>query len=248
MDRMIYIAMSGAKQVMEQQASAANNMANVSTPGFRAQLNNFRAVPVVGQEAATRAFVMASTPGADMSNGPVTETGRPMDVAVRGDGWLAVQTADGGEAYTRVGNLQVGADGQLMTMNKLPVIGDAGPMAVPPGAAVMISADALVSAIGAGDPATNVAQVGRLKLVNPAAADLQRGDDGLFRMRAGAAAPDADPTVTLQTGAVEGSNVNPVSAMVDMIANARSFEMQMKAVKSADENDQRANQLLSMST
>ncbi len=248
MDRMIYIAMSGAKQVMEQQASAANNMANVSTPGFRAQLNNFRAVPVVGQEAATRAFVMASTPGADMSNGPVTETGRPMDVAVRGDGWLAVQTADGGEAYTRVGNLQVGADGQLMTMNKLPVIGDAGPMAVPPGAAVMISADGLVSAIGAGDPATNVAQVGRLKLVNPAAADLQRGDDGLFRMRAGAAAPDADPTVTLQTGAVEGSNVNPVSAMVDMIANARSFEMQMKAVKSADENDQRANQLLSMST
>ena len=248
MDRMIYIAMSGAKQVMEQQASAANNMANVSTPGFRAQLNNFRAVPVVGQEAATRAFVMASTPGADMSNGPVTETGRPMDVAVRGDGWLAVQTADGGEAYTRVGNLQVGADGQLMTMNKLPVIGDAGPMAVPPGAAVMISADGLVSAIGAGDPATNVAQVGRLKLVNPAAADLLRGDDGLFRMRAGAAAPDADPTVTLQTGAVEGSNVNPVSAMVDMIANARSFEMQMKAVKSADENDQRANQLLSMST
>lgn len=248
MDRMIYIAMSGAKQAMEQQASVANNMANVSTPGFRAQLNNFRAVPVVGQEAATRAFVITATPGADMSTGPITETGRPMDVAVRGDGWLTVQTADGGEAYTRVGNLQVGADGQLMTMNKLPVVGDAGPMAVPPGAAVMISTDGLVSAIGAGDPTTNVAQIGRLKLVNPATADLQRGDDGLFRMRTGAATPDADPTVTLQTGAVEGSNVNPVSAMVDMIANARSFEMQMKAVKSADENDQRANQLLSMST
>jgi len=248
MDRMIYIAMSGAKQAMEQQASVASNMANVSTPGFRAQLNNFRAVPVVGEEAATRAFVVASTPGADMSTGPLTETGRPMDVAVRGDGWLTVQTADGGEAYTRVGNLQVGADGQLMTMDKLPVIGDAGPMAVPPGAAVMISTDGLVSAIGAGDPATNVAQVGRLKLVNPAAGDLLRGDDGLFRMRAGAAAPDADPAVTLQTGVVEGSNVNPVSAMVEMIANARSFEMQMKAVKSADENDQRANQLLSMSS
>jgi flagellar basal-body rod protein FlgF len=248
MDRMIYIAMSGAKQVMEQQASAANNMANVSTPGFRAQLNNFRAVPVVGEEATTRVFVAASTPGADMNNGPVTETGRPLDVAVRGDGWLTVQTADGGEAYTRVGNLQVGADGQLMTMGKLPVIGDAGPMAVPPGAAAMVSSDGLVSAIGAGDPLTNVAQVGRLKLVNPASADLVRGDDGLFRMRAGAAAPDADPAVTLQTGAIEGSNVNPVSAMVEMIANARSFEMQMKAVKSADENDQRANQLLSMSS
>ena len=248
MDRMIYIAMSGAKQAMEQQASVASNMANVSTPGFRAQLNNFRAVPVVGEEAATRAFVVTSTPGADMSTGPLTETGRPMDVAVRGDGWLTVQTANGNEAYTRVGNLQVGADGQLMTMDKLPVIGDAGPMAVPPGAAVMISSDGLVSAIGAGDPATNVAQVGRLKLVNPAAGDLQRGDDGLFRMRPGVAAAEADPAVTLQTGAIEGSNVNPVSAMVDMIANARSFEMQMKAVKSADENDQRANQLLSITS
>ncbi|MFJ2990550.1 flagellar basal body rod protein FlgF [Collimonas sp. NPDC087041] len=248
MDRMIYIAMSGAKQVMEQHASVANNMANVATPGFRAQLNNFRAVPVVGDEAQTRAFVVATTPGADMRSGPLTETGRPMDVAVRGDGWLTVQTADGNEAYTRVGNLQVGADGQLMTMDKLPVIGDAGPMAVPPGASVMISTDGLVSAIGAGDPATNVAQVGRLKLVNPASADLVRGDDGLFRMRSGAATPDADPAVTLQTGAIEGSNVNPVSAMVDMIANARSFEMQMKAVKSADENDQRANQLLSMTS
>lgn len=246
MDRMIYIAMSGAKQAMEQQASVSNNMANVSTPGFRAQFNQFRAVPVVGKEAATRAFVVTSTPGADMRTGPLTATGRPMDVAVRGEGWLTVQTANGGEAYTRVGSLQVGADGQLMTMDTLPVIGDAGPMAVPPDAEVTISADGLVSAIGAGDPATDVAQIGRLKLVNPSSTDLVRGDDGLFRMRPGAAAPDTDPTVTLQTGAVEGSNVNPVSAMVDMIANARNFEMQMKAVKSADENDQRANQLLSM--
>lgn len=248
MDRMIYIAMSGAKAVMEQQASVANNMANVTTPGFRAQINTFRAVPVVGNEAATRAFVATSTAGADMRNGPVTTTGRPLDVAVRGDGWLTVQTADGNEAYTRVGNLQVGADGQLMTMDKLPVVGDAGPMVVPPGAAAMISADGLISAIGVGDPATNVAQVGRLKLVNPPASDLVRGDDGLFRMRAGAAAPDADPAVTLQTGAVEGSNVNPVSAMVDMIANARSFEMQMKAVTTADQDDQHANQLLSLTS
>ncbi|MFC5476017.1 flagellar basal body rod protein FlgF [Paraherbaspirillum soli] len=246
MDRMIYVAMSGAKQAMEQQASVANNMANVSTPGFRAQLNNFRAVPVVGDEAATRAFVVASTPGADLHTGPITETGRPMDVAVRGDGWLTVQTADGNEAYTRVGSLQVGADGQLMTMDRLPVVGDSGPMAVPPGASVMISTDGLVSAIGSGDPVTNVAQVGRLKLVNPAVADLQRGDDGLFRMKAGATAPDADPAVTLQTGAVEGSNVNPISAMVEMIANGRSFEMQMKAVKTADEDAQRANSLLSL--
>ena len=246
MDRMIYIAMSGAKQAMEQQASVANNMANVATPGFRAQINNFRAVPVVGAEAATRAFVVASTPGADLRTGPISETGRALDVAIKGDGWLAVQMPDGSEAYTRVGNLQVGADGQLLTMDTRPVVGEAGALVVPPGSAVMISKDGIVTARGAGDPVTGAAEVGRLKLVNPPAADMVRGDDGLFRMQQGVAAPTADPTVMLMTGALEGSNVNPVEAMVDMIANARRFEMQMKAVQSADTNAQSANKLLGM--
>lgn len=246
MDRMIYIAMSGAKQAMEQQASVAHNMANVGTAGFRAQINNFRAVPVTGAEAATRAFVVASTPGADMRAGPITETGRALDVAIKGDGWLAVQMPDGSEAYTRVGNLQVGADGQLLTMDTRPVVGEAGALVVPPGSAVMISKDGIVTARGAGDPVTGAAEVGRLKLVNPAAADLVRGDDGMFRVREGVAAPVADPAVMLMTGALEGSNVNPVEAMVDMIANARRFEMQMKAVQSADTNAQSANKLLGM--
>lgn len=247
MDRMIYIGMSGAKHTLEQQASVANNMANVSTPGFRAQLNNFRAVPVVGEEAATRAFVVASTPGVDMASGPITETGRALDVAINGDGWLALQVP-GGEAYTRVGNLQVAADGQLTTMDQRPVLGEDGPMVVPPGAQVMITKDGLVSALGAGDPATGAAAVGRLKLVRPAPADLVRGDDGLFRLRDGLAAAQADPGVTLTTGAIEGSNVNPIEAMVDMISNARRFEMQMKVVQSADSNDQHANQLLSINS
>ena len=247
MDRMIYVAMSGAKQTMEQQASIANNMANVSTAGFRAQLNNFRAVPVVGDGAATRAFVVASTPGADMRNGPITETGRALDVAINGDGWMAVQASDGREAYTRVGNLQVGAGGALTTMDQRPVIGDAGPLVVPPGSTVSITKDGLITAMGAGDPITGAAEVGRLKLVKPSNADLVRGDDGLFRMRDGMAAAEADPTVTVTSGAIEGSNVNPVEVMVDMINNARQFEMQMKVVQSADTNDQHANQLLSMS-
>ena len=247
MDRMIYVAMSGAKQTMEQQASIANNMANVSTAGFRAQLNNFRAVPVVGEGAATRSFVVASTPGADMRNGPITENGRALDVAINGNGWLAVQASDGGEAYTRVGNLQVGAGGELTTMDQRPVIGDAGPLVVPPGSTVSITKDGLITAMGAGDPITGAAGVGRLKLVKPSNADLVRGDDGLFRMRDGMAAAEADPTVTVTSGAIEGSNVNPVEVMVDMINNARQFEMQMKVVQSADTNDQHANQLLSMS-
>ena len=247
MDRMIYVGMSGAKQAMEQQASVANNMANVSTPGFRAQINNFRAVPVVGVEAATRAMVVASTPGADLRSGPMMQTGRALDVAVRGDGWLALQMPDGSEAYTRVGNLQVGADGQLTTLDSRPVAGESGPLSVPPGSALVITNEGVVSAIGAGDPAVGAAEVGRLKLVNPPAADLVRGDDGLFRMRAGGAPAQADPNVRLLTGTLEGSNVNPVEVMVDMIANARRFEMHMKTLQTAESNDQQANKLLSSS-
>lgn len=245
MDRMIYVGMSGAKQAMEQQASVANNMANVSTPGFRAQINNFRAVPVVGDEAATRAMVVATTPGADMRAGPLTQTGRALDVAIRGEGWLTVQMPDGSEAYTRVGNLQVGADGQLMTMDARPLVGDAGPLVVPPGSSLVVAGDGVVTALGAGDPAVGAAEVGRLKLVNPLATELVRGDDGLFRMQPGAAAPAADPQVRLLTGAIEGSNVNPVEVMVSMIANARRFEMQMKTLQTAESNDQQANKLLS---
>lgn len=247
MDRMIYIGMGGAKQAMDQQAAVANNMANVSTPGFRAQINMARAVPVVGDEAATRAMVVTMTPGASMRAGPMTQTGRPMDVAISGDGWLAVQTRGGGEAYTRVGNLQVGADGQLLTMDSLPVLGDAGPLVVPPGSTLTITAEGVVTALGAGDPAVGAAEVGRLKLVNPAAKDMLRGDDGLFRLQAGLPEPQADPNVRLLTGTVEGSNVNAIEAMVDMIANARRFEMQMKTMQTAENNDQQANKLLSNS-
>ncbi|MBT2326194.1 flagellar basal body rod protein FlgF [Variovorax paradoxus] len=244
MDRMLYVAMSGAKQAMEQQASVANNMANVSTPGFRAQVNSFRAVPVVGEESPTRAFVAATTPGADFSHGPMTETGRALDVAVKGDGWLVVQTPDGGEAYTRVGNLQVGADGQLLTMGARPVVGEGGALVVPPGSTVQIDPNGAVTARGAGDPLVGVAEVGRLKLVNPPSADLVRGDDGLFRMREGLPPAEADAAVTVASGVVEGSNVNAVEAMVSMIAQARSFEMHMKSMQTADTNAQSANKLL----
>jgi len=243
-DRMLYVAMSGAKQAMEQQASVANNMANVSTPGFRAQVNSFRAVPVVGDAPSTRSFVVATTPGADFSHGPLTQTGRDLDVAVHGDGWLVVQTPDGGEAYTRVGNLQVGADGQLLTMGARPVVGEGGALVVPPGSKVQIAANGAITARGAGDPLVGVAEVGRLKLVNPPTADLVRGEDGLFRMRDGVRPPEADANVVVAAGMIEGSNVNPVEAMVAMIANGRSFEMQMKSIQTADTNAQSANKLL----
>jgi len=242
-DRMLYVAMSGAKQAMEQQTSVANNMANVSTPGFRAQINAFRAVPVVGEESPTRAFVAATTPGADFRQGPVTDTGRELDVAVRGDGWLVVQTPTG-EAYTRVGNLQIASDGQVTTMGGRPVVGDGGGLVIPPGSSVTIAADGSITAHAPGDPLTGLNIVGRMKLVNPPTANLERGEDGLFRMRQGLPPAEADPAVTVTAGAIEGSNVNPVEAMVAMIANGRSFEMQMKSIQSADLNAQAANKLL----
>jgi flagellar hook protein FlgE len=244
-DRMIYVGMGGARHAMEQQAAVAHNMANVATPGFRAQINSFRAVPVRGDELPTRAHVVAATVGADFAAGPVTQTGRGLDVAIRGDGWLAVQAADGSEAYTRAGSLQLGVAGEVLTHEGRPVIGDAGPLAVPPGSEVAIGSDGLVTARAPGAAASETAGVGRLKLVKPREADLERGDDGLFRLRAGLPPAQPDATVTVLSGAVEGSNVNPAEALVQMISSARQFEMQMKTVQTAENDDQAANRLLS---
>ncbi len=252
MDRLIYTAMTGASQALEQQAVVANNLANVSTTGFRAQLANFRSVPMSFGDGSsvndltTRTFVLSATPGADMTPGAISRTGNPLDVAIQGPGWLSVQTADGNEAYTRAGNLHVDENGQLMTANNLQVIGTGGPIAVPPGSAVTIGKDGTISALAPGNPPSTIAVVDQLKLVNPQDAPLQRGDDGLFRTASGDPA-DADPNVQVATESIEGSNVNPVAAMVSMITNARQFQMQTKLLQTADQNEQSANQLLNFS-
>ncbi|ANI31631.1 flagellar basal body rod protein FlgF [Yersinia entomophaga] len=251
MDHAIYTAMGAARQTLEQQAVTANNLANASTPGFRAQLSALRAVPIDGPSMATRTLVAASTPGADMSQGPMNYSGRPLDVALQQDGFMAVQLPDGTEGYTRNGNIQVSADGQ-MTVQGYPLMGDNGPIDVPPQAEVTIAADGTISALNAGDPPNTIAQIGRLKLVQAQGSELTRGDDGLFHLtpatqqQRGATLPN-DPLVKVMPGVIEGSNVKPVETMVDMIANARRFEMQMKVIHSVDENEQRANQLLAMS-
>lgn len=244
MDRMIYVAMSGAKQMLEQQSVVANNLANVATTGFRAHMSAFRAAEVFGEGAATRAFVIESTPTADYTPGAIQQTGRDLDVAVEGAGWIAVQTADGSEAYTRNGSLQVNVNGQLQTRSGLNVIGDGGPIAVPGDTRVTVGGDGTVSTVPTGNQATQVTPIGRIKLVNPPEAQLIRGDDGLFRMRGNGQA-EVDPKVKLQGGALEGSNVNAVEAMVSMIAISRQFDMQMKILQNADGNDRTATQLLS---
>ncbi|WP_136067326.1 flagellar basal-body rod protein FlgF [Modicisalibacter radicis] len=245
MDRILYTAMSGARQSMDQQAVVNNNLANVATPGFRAELSAMRAVPVQGDGLATRTSVMASTPGSDFTPGPLSTTGRELDVAVDGDGMLAVQTADG-EAYTRRGDLQLDANGVVNIMGR-PVMGDGGPIIVPLGADVSIGADGTLSAVVPGGAPNTRGPVGQLKLVNPEPGSLVRGEDGLFRPQGGGQL-QADDTVRVVSGALEGSNVSATEAMVAMIDGARRYDMQMKTIESADENAQRANSLLSVTS
>jgi len=238
MDRVVYLAMSGAKASLQRQDSLANNLANASTPGFRAEMQAFRAVPVRGDGATTRAYALESTIGYNDQPGPVSATGRPLDVAVKGNAWLAVQGLDGTEAYTRAGSLQVSPEGQLVTMSGLPVLGDGGPITLPPNANVEIAPDGTITTqAGNGKPQL----AGRLKLAT-AEGPLERGADGLFRNPDGDL--NADPNARLQSGALEGSNVSPVETMVAMISAARQFEQQMKMLQSADQKEQAATKLL----
>lgn len=240
MDRMIYLSMSGAKATMQRQDVLAHNLANASTTGFRAELQAFRAVPVRGDGASTRVYALETTTGYDASTGPITATGRNLDVAVQGKSWLSVQALDGTEAYTRAGALELTADGMLVTPSGLPVLSDGGPVTVPPGAVPSIAPDGTVSARQANG---SVIPVARLKMVTPEA-PLLRGTDGLFRASDGDL--PADPAARLQDGALEGSNVSPIETMVGMIAAARQFEAQTKMMQTAESDERAAAQLLSV--
>ena len=246
MDRMIYTAMSGAKHTMEQQANVSNNLANATTTGFREQLNTFRAVPVTGQGLPTRTYVVDSTAGSNFTAGSIQDTGRPLDVAVQGPGWFSVQASDGSEAYTRNGSFQLSPNGVLQTQSGQNVMGDNGSISVPPNTQVAIAPDGTVSSVPDAGGAAAATILGRLKLVNPNEKGLKRGDDGLFRMTTGTPA-QSDANVRLVSGALEGSNVNVVESMVSMINLARQFDLNMKLVQTAQNDADKANQILSLS-
>ena len=245
MDRLIYTAMTGARHVMEQQATVSNNLANATTNGFRAQLDSFRAVPVMSDGLPTRAFVVDSTVGSNFTAGPMQTTGRALDIAIREQGWLAVQSADGSEAYTRNGSLRVNENGLLQTTSGQTLIGDGGPIAVPPDTNITIASDGTVSTVSTEFQPGPSNVLGRLKLVNPPTAGLLRGDDGLFRQADGTPAQN-DPLVRIVDGVIEGSNVNPVDSMVNMISLARQFDMQMSLLKNAENNAAKATQILAL--
>lgn len=245
MDRLIYTAMTGASHVFMQQAGTANNLANASTIGFKSQEHRFRAVPVQSEAMATRAFVVDASVSDVFDEGPLMFTGRNLDVAVQGRGWMAVQLPDGSEAYTRAGSLDVDVSGLLLTKSGYTVLGDGGPLNVPPDNNIEIAPDGTVSVIPASGTPNNVSAIGRIKLVNPPEADLVRGADGLFRQRNGQPAA-VDENVKLASGTLEGSNVNVTDAMVNLISLSRQFELQIKMMQTADQNAQRADQLLSL--
>ncbi len=245
MDRLIYTAMTGAKHAFLQQAGVAHNLANASTIGFRSMEHKFRSVPVQGEGMPTRAFVVDASVSDTFDQGPMMATGRPLDVAVRGAGWIAVEGFDGREAYTRAGNLQVNANGLLQTASGLNVLSDGGTIAIPPDSTITISPDGTVSTVPLYGTPNSVNVVDQIKLVNPPETDLVRGDDGLFRLRSGQPG-EADADVRLASETLEGSNVNPVDAMVNLISLARQFEMQVKMLQTADGNASKADQVLAM--
>jgi len=248
MDRLIYTAMTGAAQTMGRQAAVAHNLANVTSTGYRAEEHRLRAVPVqstnVPSPLATRAFVVDASVSTDFTPGSMQYTGRPLDVAIDGKGWLAVTLPDGSEGYTRNGSLELSVNGVLQTRGGIPVQGDGGSITVPPDVKISIGRDGTVSVIPETGAQNTVNNIGRLKLVNPEESELVRGADGYFRLRGGDAAP-IDENVKAASAYLEGSNVNPVEQMVTMISLARQFEMQVKLLQSADQNDRSASQVIS---
>ncbi len=252
MDRALYVAMSGARQNMLAQRGHANNLANVNTKGFKADLHQARSMPVFGEHFPTRAYAMTERPATDFAPGSSIQTGRELDIAVQGEGWIAVQAADGSEAYTREGELQVDVDGVLRNGAGLPVIGNGGPIVLPPAQSMTIGVDGVISIVAVGQNPDEIAEVDRIKLVNPESLRMEKGSDGLLRIKAegdlpaGAAAPvaQADGAVRLAAGYLESSNVNAVEEMTQILALSRQFEMQIKLMTTADQNTESAARLL----
>ena len=242
MDRLIYTAISGANAALNRQSVLAANLANASTPGFRAELSTFRAVPVRGEGSPTRVYVLEATAGYLDTPGAAQRTSRNLDVMAQGNAWFALQALDGTEAYTRAGSLNNSADGTLTSSQGLPMLDEAGaPISIPAGSDINFGVDGVISVSQAGRPPTTA---GRLKMVTPTEAQsLQRSADGFFRSRDGETLP-ADRTAKLSAGVLESSNVNPVEAMVGMINAARQFEAQMRLIQTAEANDKSATQLL----
>lgn len=242
---MLYVSMSGLKQVLQAQAANSHNLANVSTPGFRADLQTFKDQQVYGDGYASRSYTSVNANGVDHSFGSIVNTGKDLDIAIKGEGYMAVQASDGREGYTRAGNFSISANGLLLDSNGRSVMGNGGSISIPPSEKIEIGVDGTISIIALGQQANTLAVLDRIKLVNPDKQQLSKGTDGLLYMPNNGTA-DADAKVRVVQGALETSNVNVIDAMVNMISLARTFEMQNKMMQTSKENDANSGKLLSL--
>lgn len=246
MDKMLYVAMTGAQNNTLGLRAHANNLANVSTSGFRRDFEQARSMPLFGETFPARVFAMSERPGTDFRPGSLQETGRDLDVAVGGKGWIAVQAPDGSEAYVRTASLNIDALGVLRTGNGLPVMGNAGPIAVPPEQKVEIGQDGTISIRALGEDPNVLAEVDRIKLVNPDPKTMEKGTDGLIRVK-GQPEVAADATVQVTSGFLEASNVNAVEEMTAMLSLSRQFELSVKMMRTAEDNSSAMARVLQIS-
>lgn len=247
MDNYLYLAMDGAAQAMLAQQNNANNLANISTVGFKATLDHFESNPVSGPGHLDRVYVSDEDSGVNFTPGAINITGRNLDLAIGGDGWFAVQANDGGTAYSRRGDFRIDPTGLLVNGANQIVLGDGGPITIPQFESLVIGRDGTISIRATGQSANTLVGVDRILLVNPPRDQIYRGEDGLFRVRDGVEV-QADASVSVTSGALEGSNVNAVDAMVRMIDYARYYEQQVKLMKLASENDTASASLMRMSS
>lgn len=244
---MLYVAMNGAKQIELQQATNTHNLANASTTGFRADFDAIRSLPVYGPGNPTRVYSVDDRSGIDFNIGQVTQTGRDLDISISGKGFIAIQTPDGSEGYTRAGDLRVVNGGLLQTGAGHSVMGNDGPIALPPFEKLDIAADGTLSIIPTGQDASALAVIDRIKLVNPSTTELEKGLDGLLRAK-NQTPIVADAAVRVASGTVEGSNVNSISELINMIELARKFEMHVKLMETAENNDASSASILRLRT
>jgi flagellar basal-body rod protein FlgF len=245
MDKSLYISMSGATNTLLGQAAIANNLANAQMTGFRADLEQFRSMPVFGDGHPSRVYALSERPNIDFTPGTINHTGNPLDIAINGDGWIAVQAPDGSEAYTRRGDMRINNVGLLENGNGHLVYGNGGPIAIPPAEEFVVGSDGTITIRPKGQDEKTLAVVNRIKLVNPSNDQLYKGEDGLFRLKNGEPAI-VDASIRIAPESLESSNVNMVGAMVRMIEHARRFELDIKAMTAAKENDEVGTRILSL--
>ena len=246
MDRMLFIAMNGARQTMTAQAINSSNLANASTTGFKADFQNSLSQQVYGPGLPSRVYATVENAGVDVTQGSIVTTGRELDIAVNGEGWIAVQAADGSEAYTRAGDLKIDNLGRLTNGAGHTILGDGGPISIPANEKLEVGSDGTISIRPIGQQVNSLAIIDRIKLVNPPKEQLEKGSDGLMHARNGSKIV-ADASINVVSGSLESSNVNTVSTLVRMIELARQYETNIKLMKSAEDTDKAAAQIIRMS-